>query len=146
MISVAAMDPEQLPCYIHLLNAKMWSWYQTVRQIRLLMPVRHILIGKVSISLSIYIKFTIIISISANGRLNIVKKCWPSLWSLSDLNSWTDECDRKSDEESYACTSCCRNLLCNGQRQLSSFFCTCIDMQNKQLNINYLSYSTHFKY
>merc|ERR1711892_1298478 len=55
----------------------------------------------------------------ANGRLNIVKKCGLSPCSLSDFNSWTDECDRKSDEDSYTCTSCCRDSLCNGQK--SSF-------------------------
>eukprot|EP00090_Calanus_glacialis_P040723 TRINITY_DN7118_c0_g1_i1.p1 TRINITY_DN7118_c0_g1~~TRINITY_DN7118_c0_g1_i1.p1 ORF type:complete len:144 (-),score=22.95 TRINITY_DN7118_c0_g1_i1:15-446(-) len=55
----------------------------------------------------------------ANGRLSIVKKCGLSPCSFSDLNSWTDECDRKSDEDSYTCTSCCRNSLCNGQSDLA---------------------------
>eukprot|EP00092_Neocalanus_flemingeri_P042982 GFUD01047211.1.p1 GENE.GFUD01047211.1~~GFUD01047211.1.p1 ORF type:complete len:145 (+),score=27.58 GFUD01047211.1:100-534(+) len=50
----------------------------------------------------------------ANGRLTITKKCGLSPCSLSDLNSWTDECDRKSDEDSYTCTSCCRETQCNG--------------------------------
>ena len=59
------------------------------------------------------------ICIAASGRLSIVKKCGLSPCSLSDLNSWTDECDRKSDEDSYTCTSCCRETTCNGQSRLS---------------------------
>ena len=56
---------------------------------------------------------------SANGRLSIVKKCGLSPCSLSEYNSWTDECDRKADEDSYTCTSCCRNSLCNGETSVS---------------------------
>ena len=26
---------------------------------------------------------------------------------------WSDECDRKADEDSYSCTSCCGHTLCN---------------------------------
>ena len=26
---------------------------------------------------------------------------------------WSDECDRKSDDDSYTCTTCCQGALCN---------------------------------
>jgi len=49
----------------------------------------------------------------AHGRLTIEKKCGMSPCSQSELDWWGDECDRKSDDDSYSCTSCCASTLCN---------------------------------
>ena len=43
-----------------------------------------------------------------------MKKCGVAECSISDTNYWSDECDRKSDEDSYTCTSCCNETMCNG--------------------------------
>ena len=55
-----------------------------------------------------------IVLLPAYGRLTVVKKCGsvsecsgsPSYW-------WRDECDKRSEEDSYTCTSCCLSTACN---------------------------------
>ena len=94
------------------------KWGETIKEIFQFFEMSYewfIQIKKNDIS----ILLILLISIPANGRLRIVKKCGLSPCSLSDINSWTDECDRKSDEDSYTCTSCCRDTTCNGQGTLS---------------------------
>jgi len=56
----------------------------------------------------------------AHGKLTIVKKCGQSPCTQSEMDWWGDECDRKSDEDSYTCTSCCTETLCNSSFTLSS--------------------------
>ena len=51
---------------------------------------------------------------SAYGRLTVEKRCGFSGVCPSDSVSWwSDECDRKSDEDSYTCTTCCTQTMCN---------------------------------
>merc|ERR1711976_470312 len=54
----------------------------------------------------------------AHGRLTIVKRCGMSPCSISEMDWWGDECDRKSDEDSYSCTSCCTETLCNNAKNI----------------------------
>ena len=52
--------------------------------------------------------------ISAYGKLTVEKKCGYSGTCGDDSqNWWSDECDRKSDEDSYTCTTCCGHVMCN---------------------------------
>ena len=45
---------------------------------------------------------------AAYGALSVVKRCgFVSVCSPDPAYWWSDECDRKSDEDSYTCTSCC---------------------------------------
>ena len=93
------------------------KWGETIKEIFQFFEMSYewfIQIKKNDISILLILLF----SIPANGRLRIVKKCGLSPCSLSDINSWTDECDRKSDEDSYTCTSCCRDTTCNGQSRI----------------------------
>ena len=50
----------------------------------------------------------------AYGALSVVKRCgFVSVCSPDPAYWWSDECDRKSDEDSYTCTSCCPSSNCN---------------------------------
>merc|ERR1712029_371531 len=57
----------------------------------------------------------------AHGKLTIVKKCGLRPCTLSELDWWGDECDRKRDDDSYTCTSCCSQTLCNTGVRRSGF-------------------------
>ena len=51
---------------------------------------------------------------AAYGALSVVKRCgFVSVCSPDPAYWWSDECDRKSDEDSYTCTSCCHTDNCN---------------------------------
>ena len=60
--------------------------------------------------------------IAAYGKLTVVKRCGSvSLCAESVSTSywWSDECDRRSEEDSYTCTSCCSTAACNNSNSPS---------------------------
>ena len=61
---------------------------------------------------------------SAYGRLTVEKRCGFSGVCPSDSVSWwSDECDRKSDEDSYTCTTCCTQTMCNQATRHAPYTC-----------------------
>ena len=57
---------------------------------------------------------TLISFLIAYGRVTVVKKCGLSEnCGPSEHYWWQDECDRKSDEDSYTCSTCCSHTMCN---------------------------------
>ena len=51
---------------------------------------------------------------SAYGRVTVEKRCgFSGTCPESSVSWWSDECDRKSDEDSYTCTTCCTQTMCN---------------------------------
>ena len=61
------------------------------------------------------------VHLSAYGRVTVVKRCGESeSCGSSEHYWWQDECDRKSDEDSYTCSTCCSHSTCNSARALST--------------------------
>ena len=85
--------------------------------------------------------------LSAYGKLTVVKKCGSSEdCEESEQYWWRDECDRKSDDDSYTCTTCCSHNMCNSAAgsnliSLYSFVCSVYHI-SAVLNKSYTSWSS----
>ena len=85
--------------------------------------------------------------VSAYGRVTVVKACGESdSCGPSEHYWWQDDCDRKSDEDSYTCTTCCTTPSCNSAPRLHSLpgilLCLLISLNKSSNSWRSLSFLT----